>query len=309
MDEIDAVGRQRGAGLGGGNDEREQTLNQILVEMDGFDNETNVIIIAATNRVDVLDPALLRPGRFDRKVIVNLPDVKGRKAILTVHARGKPISKQVDFEDWARLTAGFSGADLENLVNEAAIFAARRNSVSIVPEDFQEAFDRVAIGPKKKSVVISEEDKEVLAYHEAGRAVVLFNLLNTDPVQKITIVPRGLQAAFALPLPEETMVKSREWFEDKIAMALGGRAAEEIFCRITTGASNDLQQSTSLARSMISFGMSDELGLRTYGNQSGNVFIGGNFSARDYSEKLPNRLTLRSSDSGRELRACQTHHS
>ncbi|MCO5188796.1 MAG: ATP-dependent zinc metalloprotease FtsH [Anaerolineae bacterium] len=292
VDEIDAVGRQRGAGLGGGNDEREQTLNQILVEMDGFDNETNVIIIAATNRVDVLDPALLRPGRFDRKVIVNLPDVKGRKAILTVHARGKPISKQVDFEDWARLTAGFSGADLENLVNEAAIFAARRNSVSIVPEDFQEAFDRVAIGPKKKSVVISEEDKEVLAYHEAGHAVVSFNLLNTDPVQKITIVPRGFAGGFVLPLPEETMVKSREWFEDKIAMALGGRAAEEIFFgRITTGASNDLQQSTSLARSMImSFGMSDELGLRTYGNQSGNVFIGGNFSARDYSEEAAKQI-------------------
>lgn len=294
VDEIDAVGRQRGAGLGGGNDEREQTLNQILVEMDGFDNETNVIIIAATNRVDVLDPALLRPGRFDRKVIVNLPDVKGRKAILAVHARGKPISKQVDFEDWARLTAGFSGADLENLVNEAAIFAARRNSVSIVPEDFQEAFDRVAIGPKKKSVVISEEDKEVLAYHEAGHAVVSFNLINTDPVQKITIVPRGFAGGFVLPLPEETMVKSREWFEDKIAMALGGRAAEEIFFgRITTGASNDLQQSTGLARSMImSFGMSDELGLRTYGNQSGNVFIGGNFSARDYSEDAARQIDI-----------------
>lgn len=287
VDEIDAVGRQRGAGLGGGHDEREQTLNQILVEMDGFDNDTNVIVIAATNRVDVLDPALLRPGRFDRKVMVGLPDVRGRESILKVHARGKPISKEVDFADWARLTAGFSGADLENLVNEAAIFAARRNSVSITPEDFQESFDRVAIGPKKKSAVISEEDKEVLAYHEAGHAVVSFNLINTDPVQKITIVPRGFAGGFVLPLPEESMVKSREYFEDRIAMALGGRAAEEIFFgRITTGASNDLQQCTNMARSMImSFGMSDELGLRTYGDQSGNVFIGGNFNSRDYSEE------------------------
>lgn len=287
VDEIDAVGRQRGSGLGGGHDEREQTLNQILVEMDGFDNETNVIIIAATNRPDVLDPALLRPGRFDRKVQVDLPNVRGREAIMKVHARGKPIAKDVEFGEMARITAGFSGADIENLVNEAAIFAARRSSLSITAEDFQESFDRVAIGPKRKSVVMKDEEREVLAYHEAGHAVTSFHLPNADPVHKITIVPRGRAGGYVLPLPEETMLKSKEWFEDKIVMTLGGRASEEVFFgRITTGAANDLQQATGLARNMImQFGMSEALGLRTFGEQSGNIFLGRDFNSRDYSEQ------------------------
>ncbi len=291
VDEVDAVGRQRGAGLGGGNDEREQTLNQILVEMDGFDNETNVIVMAATNRADVLDPALLRPGRFDRKVFVDLPDVKGREAILAVHARGKPIASEVSFTDMARLTAGFSGADLENLINEAAIFAARRDQKTIGLLEFQDAFDRVVMGPERKSRVMSEEDKETVAYHEAGHAVVSFNLINTDPVQKITIVPRGRAGGYVMPLPEDRFVHSREFFDDQIAFALGGRAAEEVFFgRITTGASNDLQQATRRARAMVmQYGMSDALGLPTYGDQRNSPFLGQEWGygmgARDYSEE------------------------
>lgn len=291
VDEIDAVGRQRGAGMGGGNDEREQTLNQILVEMDGFDNETNVIVIAATNRADVLDPALLRPGRFDRKVFVDLPDVKGREMILKVHGRGKPIEKIVSYRDIARLTAGFSGADLENLMNEAAIFAARRGSATIGMLEFQDAFDRVALGPERKSKVMSEDDKLTIAYHEAGHAVVSFHLPHTDPVQKITIVPRGRAGGYVLPLPEDRMVVSREFFEDKIAMALGGRAAEEVFFgRVTTGASNDLQQATGWARSMImEYGMSKELGLSTYGGGGSSPFLGRDMAymgnQRNYSEE------------------------
>ncbi len=291
VDEIDAVGRQRGAGLGGGHDEREQTLNQILVEMDGFDNETNVIVMAATNRADILDPALLRPGRFDRKVFVDLPDIKGREKILKVHARGKPIAKEVSFEDMARLTAGFSGADLENLINEAAIFAARRNRRTIGLLEFQDAFDRVVMGPERKSRVMSPEDKETIAYHEAGHAVVSFHLVHTDPVQKITIVPRGRAGGYVMPLPEDRFVYSREYFEDRIAMALGGRAAEEVFFgRITTGASNDLQQATRMARAMVmEYGMSERLGLPTYGENSSNPFLGREFGwgmgGRDYSEE------------------------
>jgi len=291
VDEIDAVGRQRGAGLGGGHDEREQTLNQILVEMDGFDNETNVIVMAATNRADILDPALLRPGRFDRKVFVDLPDVKGREMILRVHSRGKPVSGEVSFKDVARLTAGFSGADLENLMNEAAIFAARRNKRTIGLLEFQDAFDRVVMGPERKSKVMSEEDKETVAYHEAGHAVVSFNLLNTDPVQKITIVPRGRAGGYVMPLPEDRFVHSREYFLDQITMALGGRAAEETFFnRVTTGASSDLQQATRLARAMVmDYGMSDVLGLPTYGNGNSNPFLGREMSyfggGRDYSEE------------------------
>ncbi|HEX6384433.1 MAG TPA: ATP-dependent zinc metalloprotease FtsH, partial [Anaerolineae bacterium] len=291
VDEIDAVGRQRGAGLGGGHDEREQTLNQILVEMDGFDNDTNVIVMAATNRADILDPALLRPGRFDRKVFVDLPDVKGREKILQVHARGKPIAKEVDFKDLARLTAGFSGADLENLLNEAAIFAARRNQKTIGLLEFQDAFDRVVMGPERKSRVMSEEDKETVAYHEAGHAVVSFHLVHTDPVQKITIVPRGRAGGYVMPLPEDRFVHSREYFEDRIAFAMGGRAAEELFFgRITTGAANDLQQATRIARAMVmEYGMSDLLGLPTYGEHSNNPFLGREMSAymgaRDYSEE------------------------
>lgn len=290
VDEIDAVGRQRGAGLGGGHDEREQTLNQILVEMDGFDNETNVIVMAATNRADILDPALLRPGRFDRKVFVDLPDVKGREAILAVHARGKPVSSEVSFPDIARLTAGFSGADLENLLNEAAIYAARRNQRTIGLLEFQDAFDRIVMGPERKSRVMSEEDKETVAYHEAGHAVVSFNLLHTDPVQKITIVPRGRAGGYVMPLPEDRFVHSREYFNDQITMALGGRASEEIFFgRITTGASSDLQQATRMARAMImQYGMSDVLGLPTYGDHQNSPFLGREWGygvgGRDYSE-------------------------
>ncbi len=288
VDEIDAVGRQRGAGLGGGHDEREQTLNQILVEMDGFSNETNVIVIAATNRPDVLDPALLRPGRFDRKVIVDLPDVKGREEILRIHARGKPIATEVDFEDVARLTAGFSGADLENLINEAAIFAARHNKTTIGRGELQEAFDRVVMGPERKSRVIGEEDKEIFAYHEAGHAVVSHNLVHTDPVQKITIIPRGGAGGYVMSLPEDRATRHTGHFEDQIAFALGGRAAEEIFFgRVTTGAAQDLKQATKIARQMVTkYGMSDALGLRTYGEEQDNVFLGRELASnRDYSEE------------------------
>ncbi|MCA9940646.1 MAG: ATP-dependent zinc metalloprotease FtsH [Anaerolineales bacterium] len=288
VDEIDAVGRQRGAGLGGGHDEREQTLNQILVEMDGFSNETNIIVIAATNRPDVLDPALLRPGRFDRKVIVDLPDIKGREEILKVHARGKPIASDVDFNDIARLSVGFAGADLENLVNEAAIFAARQNKRQIDAKDFQDAFDRVVMGPERKSRVISDADKETVAYHEAGHAIVSFFLPNADTVQKITIIPRGQAGGYMMPLPEESIVKTREYFEDQIAVTLGGRAAEEVFFnRLTTGASSDLRKATEVARDMIMrYGMSSELGLRTYGDQTGNIFLGRDMTyGRDYSEE------------------------
>ncbi len=287
VDEIDAVGRQRGAGIGGGHDEREQTLNQILVEMDGFSNETNVIVIAATNRPDVLDPALLRPGRFDRKVIVDLPDVRGREAILRIHMRGKPIAHEVELGDIARLTAGFAGADLENLMNEAAIYAARRSRTEIQPIDFQDAFDRIVMGPERKSRVLSEEDKELTAYHEAGHAVVSFNLIHTDPVQKVTIIPRGRAGGYVMTLPEDRLAQTREQFEDQIAFAFGGRAAEEIFFgRITTGAASDLQQATRIARAMVMhYGMSDTLGLRTFGEQQGSIFLGRDMTyGRDYSE-------------------------
>ena len=287
VDEIDAVGRQRGAGLGGGHDEREQTLNQILVEMDGFSNETNIIVIAATNRADVLDPALLRPGRFDRKVIVDLPDVRGREAILRIHMRGKPVARDVELGDLARLTAGFAGADLENLMNEAAIFAARRGRTEIEKVDFQDAFDRIVMGPERKSKVLTEEDKEITAYHESGHAVVSFFLPHTDPVQKVTIIPRGRAGGYVMSLPEDRMTQSREHFDDQIAFAFGGRAAEEIFFgRITTGAAADLQQATRIARAMVmQYGMSDGLGLRTFGQQQTSIFLGRDMGyGRDYSE-------------------------
>ncbi len=288
VDEIDAVGRQRGAGLGGGHDEREQTLNQILVEMDGFSNETNIIVIAATNRADVLDPALLRPGRFDRKVIVDLPDVKGREMILKIHMRGKPVSSRVELKDLARLTAGFSGADLENLMNEAAIFAARRGRMEIQPIDFQDSFDRIVMGPERKSRVMSEEDKETTAYHEAGHAVTSFYLTYTDPVQKVTIIPRGRAGGYVMSLPEDRATMSREHFEDRIVFAFGGRAAEEVFFgRITTGASADLQQATRIARAMVmEYGMSEKMGLRTFGEQQANPFLGRDMAyGRNYSEE------------------------
>ena len=288
VDEIDAVGRQRGAGLGGGHDEREQTLNQILVEMDGFENDTNVIIVAATNRPDILDPALLRPGRFDRKVIMDNPDVKGREDILRVHTRGKPLGADVDVEAIARITAGFSGADLENLVNEAAILAARRNKKSISMSEMQESMERVVMGPERRSRVISESEKRQIAYHEAGHAILFHLLEHTNPVHKITIVSRGRAGGYVMPLPmTDTMLKSREQFQDDIVAAMGGRAAEEIiYNHYTTGASNDLQQATRMARAMVTqFGMSERLGPRAYGGSTGPIFLGREMGeTRDYSE-------------------------
>ena len=295
VDEIDAVGRHRGAGLGGGHDEREQTLNQILVEMDGFDNDTNIIIIAATNRPDILDPALLRPGRFDRKVVMDNPDVKGRQEILKVHSRGKPLAGDVDVEALAKITAGFSGADLENLVNEAAILAARRNKKSIGMSEMQEAMERVVMGPERRSRVITPEEKEKVAFHEAGHALLFHLLDNTSPVHKITIISRGRAGGYVMPLPDgDDMLITREKFEDDIVAAMGGRAAEEIiYNQYTTGASNDLQQATRMARAMVTqFGMSDLLGPRSYGNGSGGaVFLGREITEqRDYSEHYAEQI-------------------
>ncbi|MBA3871359.1 MAG: ATP-dependent metallopeptidase FtsH/Yme1/Tma family protein [Anaerolineae bacterium] len=289
VDEIDAVGRHRGAGLGGGHDEREQTLNQILVEMDGFETGTNVIVCAATNRPDILDPALLRPGRFDRKVIMDNPDIKGRTDILKVHSKGKPLAPDVELEQIARMTVGFSGADLENLVNEAAILTARRNKKAIGMSEMSESMDRVTMGPERKSRVISEKEKLKIAYHEGGHAVLGFLLANSDNVNKITIVPRGQAGGYVLSMPEEDLsLRSKEYFEDTITMALGGRAAEEIiFSQFTTGASNDLEKVTYFARSMVTrFGMSETLGPRTFGSNNGAVFLGRDIGeTRDYSEQ------------------------
>ena len=294
VDEIDAVGRHRGAGLGGGHDEREQTLNQILVEMDGFDNDTNIIIIAATNRPDILDPALLRPGRFDRKVVMDNPDVRGRQDILKVHSRGKPLAGDVDVEALAKITAGFSGADLENLVNEAAILAARRDKNKIAMTEMQEAMERVVMGPERRSRVITPEEKEKVAFHEAGHALLFHLLENTSPVHKITIVSRGRAGGYVMPLPDgDDMLITREKFEDDIVAAMGGRAAEEIiYNQFTTGASNDLQQATRMARAMVTqFGMSDLLGPRAYGNSGGAVFLGREISEqRDYSEHYAQQI-------------------
>jgi cell division protease FtsH len=289
VDEIDAVGRHRGAGLGGGHDEREQTLNQILVEMDGFEQGTNVIIIAATNRPDILDPALLRPGRFDRKVVMDNPDVKGRLDILRVHTKGKPMAADVELETIARITPGFSGADLENLINESAILAARRNKKSITMSEVQESMERVIMGPERKTRVMSDVEKKKIAYHEAGHAVVQFYLEHTNPVHKITIIPRGRAGGYVMSLPEEDVfLKSREQFEDELAGIMGGRAAEElIFNQFTTGASSDLQQATSRARMMVTqFGMSESLGPRAFGGGSGSLFLGRDlYEQRDYSEQ------------------------
>lgn len=289
VDEIDAVGRQRGTGLGGGHDEREQTLNQILTEMDGFETGTNVIVMAATNRPDVLDPALLRPGRFDRKVMLDRPDVKGREAILRVHTKGKPLASDVDLDALARLTPGFAGADIENLVNEAAILAARRNKRTIGMREFQEAMERIIAGPERRSRVIQPKEREIVAYHEAGHAVVMHFLPEADPVHKITIIPRGQAGGYTMSLPEEdSMLVSREKFEDQITGLLGGRAAEEItFNRITTGAANDLERATQIARAMVTrYGMSEKLGLRTFGEQTGSIFLGRDLmEQRNYSEE------------------------
>ncbi|RIK36291.1 MAG: cell division protein FtsH [Chloroflexi bacterium] len=294
VDEIDAVGRHRGAGLGGSHDEREQTLNQILVEMDGFDTDTNIIIIAATNRPDILDPALLRPGRFDRRVTMDTPDVKGRRAILEVHVRGKPLSADVDLEVIAKQTPGFAGADIENLVNEAAILAARRNRRSIGNDELQEAIERVIAGPERRSRLITPKEKEIVAYHEAGHAVAMHFLPNHDPVHKVTIVPRGMAGGYTMSLPdEETMVMTREKFCDQLVALLGGRVAEEIrFGDITTGASNDLERVTQLARSMVTqWGMSDRLGPIRYGVREEMVFLGRQYSEhRNYSDRVAQEI-------------------
>ncbi len=290
VDEIDAVGRTRGMGLGGGHDEREQTLNQILVEMDGFEKDTNIIVIAATNRADVLDPALMRPGRFDRKVHITRPDVKGREQILDVHSKGKPLSRDVDLHVLAKLTPGFSGADLENLVNEAAIIAAQRNQNSITARDLQDAMEKIIAGPERRSRVVSPEEKEVVAYHEGGHAVVMYHLKYADPVHKITIIPRGAAGGYTMSLPEsmDSGLISREQLEDMIVGLLGGRVAEEIhFGRITTGASNDLERVTTIAKAMVTkYGMSERLGLRTYGEEQHELFFGRSLGGdRTYSEE------------------------
>ncbi len=294
VDEIDAVGRQRGAGLGGSHDEREQTLNQILVEMDGFDTDTNVIVIAATNRPDILDPALLRPGRFDRRVVIDRPDMRGRRAILETHSRGKPIAADVDLDVLAKQTPGFSGADLENLVNEAAILAARRNGRTITAADLDEATDKVRYGPERRSRVISDKELELTAYHEAGHALVVHLLPECDPVHKITIIPRGISGGMTSFLPEEDRyLQSRSRFEASLAAALGGRLAEElVFGEISTGASSDLDFVTRTAREMVTrYGMSDKLGPITFGQKNELVFLGREISEqRNYSEAVARQI-------------------
>ncbi len=294
VDEIDAVGRQRGAGLGGSHDEREQTLNQMLVEMDGFDTDTNIIIMAATNRPDILDPALLRPGRFDRRVVLDRPDVRGREAILKVHVKGKPLAPNVDLALTARSTPGFVGADLENLVNEAAILAARRNKKVIMQAEFEEAIERVIAGPERKSRLISESEKRIVAYHEAGHAVVINCLPESDPVQKVSIIARGMMGGFTLSLPEEdrTLMARKKIVADMIGL-LGGRAAEEIvFDDITSGASNDIERVTQLARNMVTrLGMSEEMGPMVYGQKEELIFLGREISEqRDYSEAIAEQI-------------------
>jgi cell division protease FtsH len=290
VDEIDAVGRHRGAGLGGSHDEREQTLNQILVEMDGFDTDTNIIIVAATNRPDILDPALLRPGRFDRRVTMDAPDMRGRRAILDVHVRGKPLAADVDLDVIAKQTPGFAGADLENLVNEAAILAARRNRRSISTDELQEAIERVIAGPERRSRLITPKEKEIVAYHEAGHAVAMHVLPNHDPVHKVTIVPRGMAGGYTMSLPdEETNLMTREKFRDQLVALLGGRVAEEIrFHDFTTGASNDLERVTGMARAMVTqWGMSERLGPIRYGEREEMMFLNRSFSEhRNYSDKV-----------------------
>ncbi len=294
IDEIDAVGRHRGAGLGGSHDEREQTLNQILVEMDGFDTSTNVIVLAATNRPDILDPALLRPGRFDRRVILDRPDINGRTAILKVHAEGKPLDKSVNLEVLARGTVGFSGADLANLVNEAAILAARRNKEAIGMQELEESVDRVIAGPERKSRKINPKEKEITAYHEAGHALVARMLPSADPVQKVSIVARGMSLGHTRQLPiEDRYLMTRAQIKDKITTYLGGRSAEElIFNEVTTGAAEDIEQATKIARAMVTnLGMSEKLGLRTFGSKEELVFLGREISEqKDYSDETAKQI-------------------
>ena len=290
IDEIDAVGRQRGAGLGGGHDEREQTLNQLLVEMDGFDARTGVILMAATNRPDILDPALLRPGRFDRQVVIDRPDLEGRRGILRVHARGKPLDDSVDLDVIARRTPGFTGADLANVVNEAALLAARRGLRAVSMREMEEAIDRVIAGPERRTQLISEREKKVIAYHEGGHALVAYVLPHADPVHKISIIRRGRALGYTQTLPtEDRFLVSRQELVEELAMLLGGRVAEElVFGDITTGAQNDLDRATKIARQMVTeYGMSDKLGPLTLGQKHDQVFLGRDFAAQpDYSDQI-----------------------
>ncbi|MEE8638446.1 MAG: ATP-dependent zinc metalloprotease FtsH [Candidatus Margulisiibacteriota bacterium] len=293
MDEIDAVGRHRGAGLGGGHDEREQTLNQLLVEMDGFDPKTNVIVIAATNRPDILDPALLRPGRFDRQVVLDKPDLKGREAILKIHAKGKPLAEDVDFNVVARRTPGFTGADLENVFNEAAILAARADKKEVTMEEVEEAIDRVIAGPEKKSRVISDKERSIVAHHEVGHAILSKILPNADPVHKISILPRGMALGYTLQLPvQDRHLVSKSEALEQITVMMGGRVAEEmIFGEITSGAQNDFQKATEIARRMVcEFGMS-KLGPRTFGRKDRQIFLGRDIAEmKDYSEETADKI-------------------
>ncbi|MBV8985886.1 MAG: ATP-dependent zinc metalloprotease FtsH [Acidimicrobiia bacterium] len=294
VDEIDAVGRHRGAGLGGGHDEREQTLNQLLVEMDGFDTRAGVILIAATNRPDILDPALLRPGRFDRQIVVDAPDLEGRRAILNVHAKGKPLAKGVDLEILARRTPGFTGADLANLMNEAALLAARRGFKEIGMPNLEEAIDRVIAGPERKSRLISEDEKRVIAYHEGGHALVGHALPNADPIHKVSIIPRGRALGWTLALPEQDKyLVTRSELRDQLAMLLGGRTAEElIFHDPTTGAQNDIERASQIARSMVTeYGMSDLIGPQQLGQKNGEVFLGRDLGHQpNYSDEVAARI-------------------
>ena len=288
IDEIDAVGRRRGAGLGGGHDEREQTLNQLLVEMDGFSSNQGIIIIAATNRPDILDPALLRPGRFDRQIVIGAPDIKGREEILNIHIKNKKVSEDVDLAEIAKTTAGFTGADLENLLNEAAILAARKNKDAIESKDIQAAFIKVGVGTEKKSKIVSEKEKKITAYHEAGHAIIFENLSELDNVHIISIIPTGMAGGYTMPLPSDKNYLSKKYMEQDIVSLFGGRAAEEIiFNDITTGASNDIERASKIARSMVmKYGMSD-LGPIKFGNETGEVFLGKDINnSRDYSEKI-----------------------
>jgi cell division protease FtsH len=294
MDEIDAVGRHRGAGMGGGHDEREQTLNQLLVEMDGFEMKDNIILIAATNRPDVLDPALLRPGRFDRQVVVDRPDRKGRKHILEVHTRGKPLARSIELDTLAGQTPGFTGADLANLINEAALLTARTGSREISMKELEEGIMRVIAGPEKKTRVMSEKERLITAYHEVGHAIVGQMLENTDPVHKISIISRGQALGYTISLPtEDKFLTTRMELTDTLAMTLGGRAAEEIiFGEITTGASNDLEKVTESAKQMVMrFGMSERLGPRVFGHDRGQPFLGREFSSEpDYSDEIAREI-------------------
>ncbi len=293
IDEIDAVGRHRGAGLGGGHDEREQTLNQILVEMDGFETDTNVIVIAATNRPDVLDPALLRPGRFDRRVVLDLPDIKEREAILKIHAKNKPLAKEVDFHKIAARTPGFSGADISNLVNEAAILAARRGKKIIGDDELRVSIEKVILGPERKSKVLNVKEKEITAYHEAGHALVASNLPNADPVQKVSVISRGQAAGYTLNVPQEDKrLYSRAYFLDELAVLLGGYVSEKIhFADVTTGASNDLERATDTARKLVTrYGMS-ALGPRTFGRKEELIFLGKEINEeKNYSEATATKI-------------------